>query len=226
MMTTTKERPILYSTPMIRALLNGRKTQTRRVAKAPHDEPRSLHDTAKTRFRCPYGQPGDRLWCRETWALVNADEDGIDDWVDRGPIPDALPWPSWQVWYRAGYPWAYDHSDDRGFRWRPSIHMPRWASRIILEITDVRVERLQEISEEDAVAEGAHEWLTSLDGRAYDLAEKAACQWSRRIDAEAKALTAKGLFAALWENINGEGSWGLNPFVWVLAFRRLEGGAR
>lgn len=223
----SRERPIIFSAPMVQAIEAGRKTQTRRVVKGPleflgaggkagpdwddpscwgwADEYGDFHTLAPDgqsscdpgcTIACPYGAPGDRLWVRETWALVCADEDGIDDWVDRGPIPDALPWPGWQVWYRAGHSWAYDHPDDRGFRWRPSIHMPRWASRITLEITSVRVERLQEIGPLAAEAEGFPLGADSVD--------------------------PVFAFRALWDQINGKTfPWDSNPWVWAIEFCRL-----
>ena len=136
-----KERPILCSAPDVMAILDGRKTQTRRIMKpqpnrtwpdevTPHwsvGGNRTLPG-ASNPLRCPYGVPGDRLWVREAWRLPDGAPKG---WVD----------------YRA------DDTRD-GFKWKPSIHMPRWASRITLEVTDVRVERLQDISEADAMAEG------------------------------------------------------------------------
>ena len=192
------ERPILFSGPMVRAILEGRKTQTRRVVKPQPelqlksarwmrcaDEQHALftqHDgelcgqMASTR-KCPYGKPGDRLWVRETWAHRR--------WM----LGDASPSPT--TVYRA------DGEDLKGCdRWRPSIHMPRWASRITLEVVGVRVERLQDISEEDAKAEGI-EWVIGYRSRIP-------------------------LFSALWERINGPGSWDANPWVWVVEFRRVS----
>lgn len=172
-----KERPCLMSAPMVNATLAGLKTQTRRLVKLGMQFQASTTPGYDFMFRgtkrgstrrgtwqdmrmdqildlCPYGRVGDRLYVRETWALVrNYGEDGLDDWDE--PIPSSQPWsPSAQVWYRAGHPWEGDGVEDRGFRWRPAIHMPRWASRILLEIEDVRVERLHDISEADAMAEG------------------------------------------------------------------------
>lgn len=121
-----KERPILFSGPMVKAILAGKKTQTRRLVKAPRG---SEPSHAGVDFGCPYGQLFDRLWVRESWQCNHADQDRS------------------KVNYRAD-------GRDR-LLWTPSIHMPRWASRITLEVTDVRVQRLQDISEEDAKAEGA-----------------------------------------------------------------------
>ena len=181
---------------MVRAILDGSKTQTRRVVKGAGDMEFDKHDPTygpywlpymtgvpeSVKVRCPYGAPGDRLWVRETWAI------GIEG-CDKG------------ISYRA------DHVDARGdgpanpMKWRPSIFMPRWASRILLEITEIRVQRLQDISPDDAEAEGV-----DVIGCAFPRGG------SIRIDA----------FARLWESINGAGSWDANPWVWAITFRRLQ----
>jgi hypothetical protein len=180
-----KERPILFSAPMVRAILEGRKTQTRRIAKELNEMPNL--DGILKRFPnpkgCRYGKPGDRLWVRETWAH---ERDGTGCPDDNG------------VLYRATDPGWDD--EETGLRWRPSIFMPRRASRITLEITDVRVQRLQEISEEDAQAEGA---VGALD-------QSVGNNWC-----------ASQAFAALWESINGPDSWDANPWVWAVTFRNL-----
>jgi hypothetical protein len=203
---TIKERPILFSAPMVRAILDGRKTQTRRICKPqPPEHTESIvtyhhpddDDGRGSRFwpfydgalmepagwpqPCRYGAPGDRLWVRETWARYEIDQD------------------SHSVAYRAT-PAA---EVPRDIRWRPSIHMPRNASRITLAITDVRVERLQEITEEDARVEGVtrNEWE-------YDNGEG--------------PETYRDAYACLWDHINGRGSWDENPWVWVIEFRTLS----
>jgi hypothetical protein len=229
-------RPILFSGAMVRALLDGRKTQTRRVVKAPKglsnpadflcvrpggvnwkDEPVGPavafgpRDAVEWAY-CPYGTIGDRLWVRETWAelaLYSLDAEGVQEY---------------RTVYRA------DGEADGlalvGDRWRPSIHMPRWASRITLEITGVRVERVADISEADAVAEGVGAWRE---------------EWSEKEKAEAFLLSATGqlnvadpntigrrLYRMLWDSINGGTpgcSWVANPWVWALEFRRVESGA-
>jgi hypothetical protein len=176
-----KERPILFSTPMVRALLEGRKTQTRRYA--GDGEFWSQQDIQK----CRYGQPGDRLWVRETWKPH-------PDPVNNAPIiykaTDGGCWPD--------------------LPWRPSIHMPRWASRILLEITGVRVERLQETSEKDAIAEGI-ERINAGDHWAW-----------RDYSGNRQTLSPVFSYQSLWESINGPDSWAVNPWVWVLEFRRIE----
>ncbi|KTR47973.1 morphogenetic protein [Pantoea ananatis] len=191
-----KERPILLNAEMVRAVLDGRKTQTRRIltprqlkmidAAASIGECYPLefghqHENSQSYYRewCPFGAVGDRLWVRETWARYNIDQD-THDIAYRATTPDD--------WPKEG-------------RWRPSIHMPRWASRITLEITGVRVERLKCISEEDARAEGAPTECCVIGDKHF-----------------------LG-FRTLWRSIYGEESWQANPFVWVIEFKRVEGEA-
>lgn len=213
--TGPRERPILFSGAMVRAILAGTKTQTRRVART-----RRIHATGGTldetympmgRGRCivlgkdgtwpvdalslcPYGRPGDRLWVRETWYCDHMDcINKIPK--DRSAHADDSP-----LLYRADGECCEqipecDHSGGHGAQWRPSIHMPRWASRITLEVTGVRVERLQKISEEDAQAEG----VFSI-GVGPPMA----------------------LFFDLWRKINGPLSVAADPWVWVVTFKRLE----
>jgi len=184
-----KERPILFSAPMVRALLVGTKTQTRRIVK-PQPTSSSLtkreHPTGVTYWtssdfsevwECPYGRPGDRLWVKETF------QNGL-------PLPDGSNIPH----YRADRDQA--QLDAYSGTWRPSIFMPRWASRITLEIVRVRVERLQEISAEDAIAEGIepHEHI----GWKHYGRESAPFQ---------PQMTERGSYMTLWESINGAGSW-------------------
>ncbi len=184
-----KERPILFSAPMVLALLAGTKTQTRRLIKPqPMVRPigwGTFDDNPRMRtLSCPYGQPGDRLWVREAWAVPF-------QFNDRAPfdLPGGV---TQKMYFRAdGDP---SHAGNAG-KWRPSIHMPRWASRISLEVTNVRVERLQDISESDAVAEGVN---------------------------HVSYRTAVEAYSDLWESINGDGSLALNPWVWVVEFRRAE----
>lgn len=225
-----KERPILFSGPMVRALLDGGKTQTRRVVKpeganhlfqfrgttaaAGADEPTgewawcgSEHVVNKHIF-CPYGRPGDRLWVRETFRGCRAYE------VQGYPPKD---WGNKPIWFEAdgtapGSPefWAK--------KARPSIHMPRWASRITLEITEVRVERLQDISEVDSIAEGVEDVTGQVAPADPDLTF-----WRRYQDGGVSGYTDNPIasYASLWTQINGPGSWEANPWVWVVSFRRL-----
>jgi hypothetical protein len=199
-----KERPILFSGPMVRALLDGSKTQTRRVVKPRKDAnfgcmlmPRELAGEINQGeySNCPYGQPGDRLWVRE--SLFLSTETNRHHYSATGI---ALP----GVDYEAEPPPAIGLPA----RSIPSIHMPRWASRITLEIVSVRVERLQDISEADAIAEGVTDTGAIILGR---MAE------------DVTGPIAE--YAVLWESINGPGSWDANPWVWVVEFKRVQGGA-
>lgn len=215
-----KERPILFSAPMVRALLAGTKAQTRRICKAAklHDSGEDYRDddgwplfdasidgAGDIRIRSPYGVPGDRLWVRETWIPDPPIDDTWASTVWNGcgrridEVPERFRHPAFCA-YAAG--WLHGP-----IVWRPSIHMPRWASRITLEVTGVRVERLQDISEADAIAEGIVRWTggrwkcAAPDGMAHP--------------------TAREAFRCLWESINGPGSWDANPWVWVVEFRRV-----
>jgi hypothetical protein len=195
---TVTDRPILFSAPMVRAILAGQKTQTRRAVKGfalellGPDNFTPEYVALPENHLCPYGVPGDRLWVRETWApndgsagghLYRADHDAASGYH--------------KLDLKTGV-WTHSVS-----RWRPSIHMPRAVSRITLEITGVRVERLQEISEADATAEGVETWATgamSPEGQ--------------------RDYSAIGKFERLWSSINGIESWHADPFVWVVEFKR------
>ena len=198
-----KERPILFSGPMVRAIIEGRKTQTRRVVKPqPGDHPSD--DGYGVTYRCPYGAPGDRLWVRETFGWYSGILQGSYAYTP----PEKPTYPPHKVidgvrhaiCYRADYPKHRWNKNDSG--WKPSIHMPRTASRITLPIVSVRVERLQSISEEDAKAEGA---AMDYDGP-YSFSQ---------------AFNYRGGYRTLWESINGPGSWDANPWVWVIEFKRV-----
>lgn len=205
-MVAIKERPILFSGPMVRAILNGRKTQTRRVVK-PQDYIEAWENGAVMtkngwipELDNPYGQPGDRLWVREKHKIWLPD--GGPEWsciYDDGQSADGL-----ATWDEGD---QYLSPEDAGLhvlpkRWRPSIYMPRWASRITLEITGVRVERLNEISEDDARAEGMP--TGQVHPEMYD------------------SLYSRDRFIETWESINGPESWDENPWVWVVEFQRIE----
>ena len=217
------ERPILFSGPMVRAILEGRKSQTRRVVKPqawayapdalgqaqmfPRRGPEDFGDPGKP-IRCPYGQPGDRLWVRETWCPLDRDgwwhsSEPSDAYYEIGGVPR-----------RNGVAYLADSSRsgkedeesrrcrlDFGYKWRPSIHMPRRASRISLEVTAVRVERLQDITPSDAVEEGVFsdpDAYTTEPSMPYPIAT----------------------FKKIWDSINAKRGypWESNPWVWVLAF--------
>ena len=220
-MTKIIERGMIFNDEMVRAILDGRKTQTRRIMKVQPDTPefglrrimessianeigmyfwsqedaRGIKARSK-QFFCPFGDVGDRIWVRETWAEAGAS------------APDL-------TLYRANYPaHVPTHYENvppaEDVRWTPSIHMPRWASRILLEITDVRVEQLKSISEEEARSEGVAQlregfWKHYQPG------------WTQH------QLSARGSFATLWESIYGFGEWDRNPWVWVIEFKRIEG---
>ena len=219
----SRERPILFSAPMVRAILAGTKTQTRRVVKTQPwasccieegmagespfvysalggDGPGHDVHESRTPCRCPYGEPCDRLWVKE--STIKVEDHG---WI--GPVyveSDAG---------RLALEWGYGESDDpdhippHAIKRRPSIFMTRAMSRITLEITGVRVERLQEISEADARAEGAPPGHPSIDrvSREFGFAD-----------------FPRSWYGQMWEQINGRGSWAANPWVWVLEFRKLE----
>ncbi|WP_121774884.1 hypothetical protein [Acinetobacter bereziniae] len=222
-----KERPILFSAPMVSAILEGRKTQTRRVIN-PQPEGKTLQSNLDGKWlskkfnglllpkiedlpiHCPYGKIGDRLWVRETWSTVNLygeialaykadgevirvvenesfqDEDGLINYDD----------PRLEKYSFAT--WADDLLEGKEGNWKPSIHMPRWASRILLEITSIRVEQLQDISESDCLKEG--------------------------VGSPILRDCKKPKFMQLWESINGADSWTVNPWVWVVEFKIIQGG--
>ncbi|EUD09183.1 hypothetical protein PO864_17890 [Providencia alcalifaciens] len=226
-----KERGIIFNTEMVRAIIDGRKTQTRCIAKfKPIDKALNFNfsglragnyhagikdgrcvlrstDGATWNDRtypltCPYGKVGDRIWVRETWQgpLVDV-EKAYDLFKDPTPYQKVE-----NCVYKADGGYAPEYIDcDDNFRqgWRPSTQMPRWASRITLEITDVHVERLQSISEEDAKAEG-------FDNSQSDAANSIG--WFE------KPIRA---FRRAWGNIYGNDGWDSNPWVWVIEFKRV-----
>lgn len=258
-----KERPILMSAPMVRAIPAGTKTQTRRIVdcycnskhidrllgewslsrppfrwdgrdrlddgdsalwrvQGPHPKPgdwiehyqTDVDDYATRRVRNPYGEVGDRLWVKETHryaqhGIVAYRADGqAGAWVNDGG--------GGRLWIHHG--WIVGAADQGregkwfgeskyGAKWRPSIHMPRWASRITLEIVEVRVERLQDISEADAIAEGIEPAVGS--------------EWRHYGCSTLTCMDPRMSYRTLWESINGKGSWDANPWVWVLCFQRV-----
>ncbi|HEK0073075.1 TPA: hypothetical protein SMO17_005166 [Pseudomonas aeruginosa] len=208
-----KERPILFTGPMVRAILEGRKTVTRRVVTPQPDflgsmvDPNTPFETLDAglhaRITCPYGEPGDRLWVREAWAA-----DAQVDAIAPSDLSQGEP-----IWYPADLSVRQTGCSmiSKG-RVRPSIHMPRWACRILLEITAVRVERLQDISEEQAEAEGTQGCVPYCQSP-YDSDGAPAC--------DCMSLTCKESFQALWSSINGAASWDANPWVWVVEFKRV-----
>ncbi|MFV5159563.1 hypothetical protein ACJ42E_018905 [Klebsiella pneumoniae] len=237
-----KERGMIFNGEMVRAILDGRKTQTRRImAPQPADDiergifpnpevigwkssRRHKHGSTTAHF-CHYGKPGDRIWVRETWGVVShafSDDGLMIDWVPDRPATAIHEMPFGNGYYSGYAIYAADGDftwgDDDGYEdgrscWKPSIHMPRAASRILLEITDVRAERLNTISEEDARAEGI------IDGGCLNCGEPEPCGCA---NPEPDATDA---FAYLWQSIYGQESWKANPWVWVIEFKRVEGGA-
>lgn len=200
-----RERPILFSGPMVRAIIDGKKTQTRRIVKPQPEigipdefigwtawnESVSTHDTRDPdagvvdEWICRYGFKGQRLWVKETWYVGKP--------MDHKP-PSQFKKKVRTIKYLADGPKPNDFG-----RSRSPLHMPRWASRITLEVTGIRVERLNGISPEDAISEGIGDWANEHNLNGY---------WT----------TA---FARLWESINGKGSCAVNPWVWVVQFRRV-----
>ena len=201
-----KERGMIFNSEMVRAILDGRKTQTRRPVKFPHIDRDAMCELSGNELagelsagnyrNSPYGKPGDCIWVRETWAEAGAS------------APDLK-------LYRANYPaHVPSHYENvptaEEIRWTPSIHMPRWASRILLEITDVRVERLNGISEAEAEAEGIDMDALADSQDCYD------CIADHNMTGRPTAI---GEFKYLWESIYGEENWQSNPWVWVIEFK-------
>lgn len=214
---TTKERPILFKADMVNAIISGRKTQTRRVinpqppenrviAKDPHGEWYAFHmrysevrqtgwipDAGEQSWRCPYGTDGDLLYVRETWATAAyVDKKKPSEITEAATVP---------MWYRATDEHDVSVAVERG-KWRPSIHMPKALSRLWLNVEEIRAERLQDITEGDAEAEGIQP--VSLPAAVRDLG----------------AGGYRPAFAKLWDSINADRgfSWESNPFVWVIKF--------
>lgn len=233
---------MLFAGSMVRAEIEGRKTMTRRAMKPQPDEHHWSLMPSEAEYRaewrnaydrrwlyqhrikqnpewgttadivCPYGQPGDLLWVREAHSIFDTHGQHRTDgkrWGPWGGLPTRTSPDGTQIaYYREGF----DRCDPR--HWRPSIHMPRWASRLTLRITDVRVERLQDISEEDAVAEGINR-IHHGDGDHYYHAirtEPHPKNWVDPVDA----------FRELWQSINGLGSWATNDWVWALTFEVIH----
>lgn len=231
-MTKITERGMIFNAEMVRALLSGRKTQTRRIMKPqPEPCPRGGHWWPSNVFKtmlhvedemqngkggwgglvgdaCPFGAVGDRIWVRETWGVVShafSDDGLMIDWVPDRPATAIHEMPFGNGYYSGYAIYAADGDftwgDDDGYEdgrscWKPSIHMPRAASRILLEITDVRVERLRSMSQDDSRAEG--------------------------VIAASGPMEAGLAFRELWDSIYGEESWKANPWVWVIKFKRIE----
>ncbi|MGT8683137.1 hypothetical protein [Klebsiella pneumoniae] len=234
-----KERGMIFNGEMVRAILDGRKTQTRRPIKwkqTRFTEIGEREDGSKWPWSedaehacdfwhpCPFGAVGDRIWVRETWSDVNLDgapavayraDDEVYDLMENESLLDEDGAFNYQDTRVSKYQFAAWHSDlISGIEgnWRPSIHMPRWASRILLEITNVRVERLNSIHDVDAMREGIQN-LTTCSHADFGIPGVVNAQHPVRA------------FQLLWESIYGADSWRANPWVWVIEFKRVEGGA-
>lgn len=207
---------MIFNAEMVRAILSGQKTQTRRIMKAQPVLNGSFYEVYGAGWskgvksvpavnghslsnNCPFGAVGDRIWVRETWQGPLVDFEHSDDLLRNAEKYEN---PENCVYKADGVPAPefYDADDNLRCCWRPSIHMPRWASRILLEITNVRVERLNDISEEDARSEGVTP--TPLPAE--------------------KLVGGKLAFAELWASIYGYENWQANPWVWVIEFKRVQ----
>lgn len=241
-------KPILFSTPMVKAILEGRKTMTRRIIKSRHESGMFQVATAKYEpnvrgyyhnrsvcavdwdertvdggdILCPYGEVGDTIYVRETWVRACLSEDG------EGPVEGD----KWRYWYRADDEWTKHDWHNPNVdgpvdapRWKPSIHMPREAARIFLKITDIRVERLQDISEEDAKAEGLS-CITKDQGRTwkYGIPDSDGLPGNDNTgwDWQSWSVSPVEAFSLLWRKINGENSWAENPWIWAITFEKID----
>lgn len=208
-MSSIKERPILFSAPMVRAILAGQKTQTRRLVKQKITAGAMARGYVQVVGAgeenilvsgCPYGAPGERLWVREDFRAKSWSADGgwgeIEYQAGGARLINGAPWS-----FADAYPEKYPVD-----RWRSARFMPHWAARLWLEVVSVRVERVQQITEEDAIAEGI---TRRAEGPGFE------CDG-------VLAITARDAFEMLWERINGKkASWVSNPWVWVVEFRRV-----
>lgn len=245
METNIIQRPILFSGPMVRAILDGRKTQTRRVI---YNRRRCDYDVIGERddgtlwpwregeyagedvwYPCPYGKPGDLLWVRETWADVNCEEgpaiayradEHVSPWeywcIEKGPDYGAGPSMNYDKYPGDYSMWCGDLLNGApGHGWKPSIHMPKWACRLWLEVTGVRVERLQDIDGPSIEAEGAIKQCCN--------GQDCGCNGGYVSPDDGEAIQDPiEEFKNLWESINGEGSWDGNPWVWVVEFEKAK----
>ncbi len=218
----TNEKPILFSGRLVRAILAGKKTQTRRIMKPQpsaidermgwvHAKAKSWVELSDVRHLGPYGKPGDQLWVKETHFALELQGEGIgnaflvytDEYNDGDPMPSAV------------RPWRHDLTPKVKFGKRPSIFMPRWASRIQLAVTDIRIELLQDMPWQDAIAEGiepvpcepCHDGAGCTDCMGTGIGENPVHQ-----------------FAELWDSINAKRGygWDSNPWVWVVEFKRVQ----
>jgi hypothetical protein len=256
-----KEKPILYSPPMVRSTIRGIKTNTRRVMKDVYEngdwsiqkakEPRfhgHTHDwylngapNPHAGIKCPYGQVGDQLWVRESFyrsgiSIRRSPESEEFDFCARSKNlkdlsyaadgkPDIRGLNSWGISPgSAGDRQFIPDSGSHYWRKMPSIHMPRWASRIQMEITDIRIEKLQDISDDDALAEGIVEVHGIVDVNCNGGSHNEVMGYRYFYDGCGIPFEDPvEAFKHLWESINGTGSWDLNPLVWVIEFKVIKG---
>lgn len=214
-----KERGMIFNAEMVRAILDGRKTQTRRIMKnqpaGDYPETPALIRNVGTGFQwhglygessifnCPLGSIGERIWVRETFRVHSRATD-VATLVYRASVRNSWTEQTHRV------PVAVCNKPATPEKWTPSIHMPRWASRLLLEITDVRVERVQDISQIDAIAEGGPPDHPSFSKISREMGFS---DWPR------------SWFAQTWWGIYGREAWNTNPWVWVIEYKRVEGGA-
>jgi hypothetical protein len=257
-----KERPILFNGLMVQAILDGRKTQTRRIVTPQppaeavkawcvvygNDRERNgtwgWADKAEFPFRyliddvrCPFGVAGEQLWVREAFQVFERTSSASDaeEWAQvTKRIRTDLTEPPSSQWVRLAY--RADGELDE-VTWRPSIHMPRWTSRIQLESTLIRAQRLHDITDEEAIAEGIAPLFTDEEMKARPDLESGRGMWRNYLwhgCAKGKVmeqwayqssayLSARDSFSSLWESVYGAGSWAANPWVWVVNFKRVEG---
>ncbi|HDV0468282.1 TPA: hypothetical protein RHH61_004581 [Klebsiella pneumoniae] len=222
-----KERGMIFNGEMVRAILDGQKTQTRRIVKGTDgavkfckewdingeeifvvlgEKDHTGMNPVLGALSCPFGAVGDRIWVREAFRVHSLATD-VATLAYKASERNSWTEQTHRV------PVAVCNKPATPEKWTPSLHMPRWASRILLEITDVRVERLNAISEEDARAEGI------IDGGCLNCGEPEPCGCA---NPEPDATDA---FAYLWQSIYGQESWNADPWVWVIEFKRVEGGA-
>ncbi|ENQ2676698.1 TPA: hypothetical protein MAF88_001647 [Klebsiella pneumoniae] len=231
-----KERGMIFNGEMVRAILDGRKTQTRRPIKwkqTRFTEIGEREDGSKWPWSedaehacdfwhpCPFGAVGDRIWVREAFRVHSRATD-VATLVYKASERNSWTEQTHRV------PVAVCNKPATPEKWTPSLHMPRWASRILLEITDVRVERLNATSEEDAQREGVHTevWDQTVVARNYAARDEFFQFWSEDMPhyVEMNQLY-RSSFRSLWESIYGAENWLANPWVWVIEFKRVEGGA-
>lgn len=240
-------KPILFNDEMVRAILEGRKTQTRRLVKPQPAYPDAWETPMFNRpqFSCPLGQPGDHLWVREAWRIgawqlwseavaidYRADSFCRREWIRIGDDDGGEAFDKYLKQSIADAKAAGLSADEDGYyhwkagespcRWRPSIHMPRWASRITLEITDIRCQRLRDISEEDAQAEGVEHYggWEEPDGEGFT--EGFGFRDYQTDEESYPYRNPCTSFKSLWDSIAKPGTlWRDNPWVWAISFQRV-----